>query len=189
MEEELAGLMETNLNIKTCKDVCRQRVWSTLQASRNLHPYPPECKGRIPYFLGSERAASRLASLWEFQHAQTVKVNPSLAQMEVRKAVLKEGKTLVVPAPALSPVHPNGGGDFMFKLRGEKGPQFQKACTKKGAAKYGTPLGLDHGGDGVGVIDLYVVGSVAVTPEGVRLGKAGLIFMRHITKANKFCWR
>ena len=48
---------------------------------------------------------------------------------------------------------------------------FAKACTKKGAAKYGQTLGLTSGWESEDLIDLYVVGAVAVTSEGVRLGK------------------
>ena len=46
-----------------------------------------------------------------------------------------------------------------------------KACTKKGAAKYGQTLGLTSGWESDDLIDLYVVGAVAVTSKGVRLGK------------------
>ena len=69
----------------------------------------------------------------------------------------------------------------MFKLEGvaeahlgcQKGCRGElKAYTKKGAAKYGHPLGVGTTGwEGVDTIDMYVVGAVAVTREGVRLGK------------------
>ena len=44
-----------------------------------------------------------------------------------------------------------------------------EAASKKGAKKYGVPLLLDNW-NGL-KIDLYVVGSVAVSAQGVRLGK------------------
>merc|ERR1712029_535453 len=114
----------------------------------------------IPYFLGSELAADRLTPLKEYQDAGVVKVNPSLAQMGLRRRILQDGKTLIVPAPALSPIHPNGGGQFMFKLEGIAKSKTEKACTKKGAARFGTPLGVETGWDGVEtttVDDLQVV--------------------------------
>jgi len=135
-----------------------------------LNPYPPECRGKIPYFKRSGQAALKVTHLREFRKAQVVKVNPSLAQMSLRRRVMEAGKTLIVPAPSLSPNDPNGGGKFMFKLEGlTDNATATKAMTKKGAKRYGTPLRLDNW-DGLR-IEFFVVGAVAVTSRGVRLGK------------------
>jgi len=170
--EEAEGDKFDKSEIARKKDEVRQHVWSLLQsdAANRLKPYPPECAGKIPNFKKSNAAAFKVTKLREFRQARVVKVNPSLAQMNLRKRTIEAGKTLIVPAPAMSPDHPNGGGEFMFKLEGLNPELAAKASTKKGGKHYGTPMGLESNWKDLH-IEIYVVAAVAVTRQGVRLGK------------------
>ena len=176
-EEDLAcNLQDLSLGGVTPpidKDRLRQQI-SWRMTERNLlvpfKNHKQDGQLKIPYFKGCERAAERLARAPEFQRSSVVKVNPSLAQMHLRKLAMKAGKHLIVPVPALED---SEGGDPVFGhlIRGADGPRLmQKACTKAGAARHGEPLRLTSWPDGLR-IDLFVVGCVVATREGARLGK------------------
>ena len=86
--------------------------------------------------------------------------------MTLRKLVLAHGKTLLVPHPALSEE------SFAYVLAGKE--LAERACTKKGAAKHGRVLRRDsplEAWAAVTPLELYVVASVAVAANGVRIGK------------------
>lgn len=110
----------------------------------------------------ADKAAALLATLPEFQAARTVKVNPDTPQKAVRRAVLAAGKTLISPQPRLRT-------GFFSSLTLESFPSeaLDEACTSAGVAKYGKPLSLDSKLK----VDLIVVGSTAISPNGARLGK------------------
>ena len=167
LEKGLSKLRLENQDLSEKKQHVRCQVWSLMQQDGKLNPYPPECKFKIPNFRGASRASYKTSNLRELRRAKVIKVNPSLAQMKLRQRILEAGKTLIVPAPSLSVKDPNGGGEFMFKVEGQRFAS--EAASKKGAKKYGVPLLLDNW-NGL-KIDLYVVGSVAVSAQGVRLGK------------------
>ncbi|CAM6045766.1 unnamed protein product [Sphagnum compactum] len=138
----------------------RKRVWDILE-SQNLARDPRPVHHRIPNFVHAETAASKLASLLEFEAAQTVKVNPDTPQKQVRFLTLTAGKKLLTPQPRLRT-------GFFSSLEAVSLQNIQDGCTSSGVAKYGTPVGLD---DKIKV-DLVVIGSVAVDPtSGARLGK------------------
>jgi hypothetical protein len=75
----------------------RKRVWDILE-SQNLARDPRPVHHRIPNFVHAETAASKLASLLEFEAAQTVKVNPDTPQKQVRFLTLT-GKISTFPPP------------------------------------------------------------------------------------------
>ncbi len=156
----------------TLKERVREEVSLRMRERDLLVPFrnhKPDGQLKIPYFKGDRRAAERFAGSPEFRGARAVKVNPSLAQMHLRKLVMKAKKDLVVPVPSLE----DEGGDAAFAhlVRGDRGPELvQKACTKAGVARRGTKLSLTSWPEDLKV-DLFVVGSVAVTKQGFRLGK------------------
>eukprot|EP00899_Mesostigma_viride_P012520 jgi/Mesvir1/21269/Mv21670-RA.1 len=143
----------------------RKRIWDKMEAE-NLADFPRPVHHRIPNFVGADQAADKLASLPEFFSAQTVKVNPDTPQRQVRYRTLIGGKQLLCPQPRLRT-------GFFSTLSLASLPDtdddklLRDACKAAGIAKYGTPIGL---GEKLRV-DLVVVGSAAVTPEGARLGK------------------
>jgi len=144
----------------------RNSVWRNLQDTSSLEAYPTSCFNKIPYFLGAATTANKVKQLKEFKLAKTIKVNPSLAQMLLRSKVLMSGKTLLVPCPSLEE-------DFFYLLNKERlnvpWSKAKRAMTKKGAKTLGEPLFDDW--TQVPIVDLFVVGSVAVSVDGTRLGK------------------
>lgn len=78
------------------------------------------------------------------------------------------GKTLLTPQPRLR----TGFFSTLEAADLPAGVQIIEACTSAGAAKHGTPVGLDAPLR----VDLIVIGSVAVDPStGARLGKGEVL--------------
>jgi 5-formyltetrahydrofolate cyclo-ligase len=150
------------MNASELKIRVREKIWSILEEYKVARfPYP--VRGRIPNFEGSERAARRILGLDEFYAADVVKVNPDYPQLEIRKGVLEQEKTLIMPSPRLR--------SGFLTLAPSRIPKrmYSKAATIRGAFKYGIQTGLDK----LPNIDLVVCGSVAVTEDGTRVGKGG----------------
>merc|ERR1719343_1864098 len=78
----------------------RKRIWDYMEEN-NIAADPRPVHHRIPNFVGAELTAKQVESLPEFQRAKWVKVNPDSPQKEVRAAVLRAGKMLLVPQPRL----------------------------------------------------------------------------------------
>jgi 5-formyltetrahydrofolate cyclo-ligase len=118
-------------------------------------------QGRIPNFKGAESAAERLFAHPIFKHVKVIKVNPDSPQRWVRKLALERGITVIMPTPRLK-------GAFR-KLDPKKIPKerYDDAASLKRGAQWGEDLALDE----LPKIDLVVMGSVAVTRGGQRLGK------------------
>jgi 5-formyltetrahydrofolate cyclo-ligase len=92
-----------------------------------------------------------------------VKVSPDAPQKPVRESVLEERKRLVVPTPRLRK------GFLMIDPIELSEVSLSFAATIKGSWECGDPVQL---GD-LPKVDLIVTGSVAVSRDGVRLGKGG----------------
>jgi len=125
--------------------------------------FPRPVYGRIPNFEGSEIAAKRLIRQPEFINAEVVKVNPDSPQSYIRRGVLLNGKKLIMPSPRLR-------SGFIL-LDPDKIPKrsLTNASSIKGAFEYGNLCPLE----GLPEVDLIVTGCVAVSKEGVRIGKGG----------------
>jgi 5-formyltetrahydrofolate cyclo-ligase len=136
---------------RAAKDAARERAWSLLERERAARF--PGARGRIPNFVGAERAARLLAELPEWEAARTIKANPDAPQLPVRRAALAAGKTVYMAVPRLREAKPflRLAGDATIKARGAH------------------PTGLDE----LERIDLVVCGTVAINREGVRVGKGG----------------
>ncbi|KFQ29930.1 Methenyltetrahydrofolate synthase domain-containing protein, partial [Merops nubicus] len=112
---------------------------------------------------GAAHAGTRLLLLEEFRAAQTVKVNPDAPQKNARFLTLEARKTLLVPTPRLRTglfnkiVPPSGATKEILRI----------CATAQGIKDYSVPVGLD----GKAQVDLVVVGSVAVSEKGWRIGK------------------
>lgn len=100
----------------------------------------------------------------EWRSARVVKVNPDAPQLPVRVRALAEGKRLYTPVPRLA-------GELPFieldPARLEVPPR--RAASIEGMARHGRPVALED----MAHIDLVVSGSVAVSRDGVRIGKGG----------------
>lgn len=140
----------------------REHIWRLLEIHRGARF--PGAKGRIPNFVGVERAALALQALSLWRRSRVIKSNPDAPQIPVRRMALREGKTVYMAVP---------------KLRDEKcfieldparlGSHVAQAATIKGASRYGRPVRLTE----VRPPDLIVCGSVAVNGLGARVGKGG----------------
>ncbi|KFP84378.1 Methenyltetrahydrofolate synthase domain-containing protein, partial [Apaloderma vittatum] len=112
---------------------------------------------------GAAHAATRLQGLQEFKAANTVKINPDAPQKNARFLTLEARKTLLVPTPRLRTGLFN---KIVPPLDATK--EILRICaTSQGVKKYSVPVGLD----GKARVDLVVVGSVAVSEKGWRIGK------------------
>ena len=135
-------------------------MWDALTESKAAR-FPFPVRGRIPNFEGAKEAAERLLAHLIFHGVRVMKVNPDSPQRWVRKLALERNITVITPTPRLK-------GAFR-KLDPEKIPKerYDDAATLKRGGKWGEDLALDA----LPKVDLVVMGSVAVTRDGRRLGK------------------
>jgi len=144
------------------KDEIRREVWRLLER-KGVTRFPKPIQGRIPNFIGAEKAAERMISQKEFKNADVIKVNPDSPQISVRRFALASGKLLLMPTPRLKK------GFMLLDPQRIRRKDLAKASTIVGAFKYGRICSLRE----LPQVDLIVVGSVAVSEDGVRIGKGG----------------
>jgi 5-formyltetrahydrofolate cyclo-ligase len=149
--------------IVNAKQALRERVWALLERRRaGRFPFP--LAGRIPNFVGAERAAARAAALPEWLAARRLKCNPDAPQRPLRLRALREGKVVFMAVPRLTQAR------CFLRLDPERlGGRLAAAATIAGAARYGVAVEPEA----LGPIDLIVAGSVAVNARGQRVGKGG----------------
>jgi 5-formyltetrahydrofolate cyclo-ligase len=144
------------------KQQIREKIWKKL-TEKGVDRFPRPINGRIPNFEGSEKAAELLRETKEFKESDVVKVNPDYPQINVRKSVLDSGKTLIMPTPRLRE------GFLVLDPDNISSSDYRKASTIKHSFSYGEKIASED----IPNIDMIVCGSVAVTVEGVRIGKGG----------------
>jgi 5-formyltetrahydrofolate cyclo-ligase len=149
-------------DVLAAKALLREEVWAGL-AQPGVARFPgPD--GRIPNFVGAEAAAELLRARAEWRHARTLKANPDSPQLPVRQRALEDGKTVFMAVPRLA------GREPFFRLDPVTLPVApRQAASIKGAGKYGRLVSLDE----LEPVDMAVVGCVAVSADGARLGKGG----------------
>ena len=142
------------------KQHLRERIWDDLEESGEARfPFPP--RGRIPNFARAERAADRLADLPEWERAATLKANPDAPQLSARRRALRAGKTVFMAVPRLRDER------CFYRLDPRQLSDVEAAPTVSKVDRYADQVGPDA----VGRVDLVLVGSVAVTTDGARVGK------------------
>lgn len=124
----------------------------------------PGPEDRIPNFVGAEAAAELLRGTHEWADAATLKANPDSPQLPVRQRALEDGKTVSMAVPRLA-----GPKPFFLLDPGRLTVAPRKAASIKGASVHGQPVDVDD----LEPVDLAVVGCVAVSSDGARLGKGG----------------
>jgi 5-formyltetrahydrofolate cyclo-ligase len=149
-------------DVLAAKAAVREDVWTAMGAP-GVRRFPnPD--GRIPNFVGAEAAAERLRATDAWARATTLKANPDSPQMPVRQRALEDGKTVFMAVPRLA------GPEPFFRLDAGALPVApRKAASIKGASEHGQLVSLDE----LEPVDLAVVGCVAVSANGARLGKGG----------------
>jgi len=141
------------------KDQLRNKIWELLE-QKKAAIFPLPVFGRIPNFVGSDKAANLVRTLTEWKKAKVIFANPDYAQKKVREFALKEGKILIMASPRLK------HGFLRIDPQKVKGKQ-EIASTIKGAFKHGKPV------KNMIKPDLIITGCVAVDLLGWRLGKGG----------------
>src|SRR5215467_13129936 len=81
------------------KQDIRENVWQAMEKPGVRRFRGP--RGRIPNFVGAERAADRLSELGVWKQAKVLKCNPDSPQRPVRLRALKEGKLVYMAVPRL----------------------------------------------------------------------------------------
>ncbi|NWR96938.1 MTHSD protein, partial [Motacilla alba] len=112
---------------------------------------------------GSLQACCSLGELDVFGRAREVKVDPDKPLEGARLAALQARKTLLVPTPRLR----TGLFNRIVPPPGATKEMLRRCATSQGVRDYSVPVGLD----GKARVDLVVVGSVAVSEKGWRIGK------------------
>ncbi|XP_068586292.1 methenyltetrahydrofolate synthase domain-containing protein isoform X2 [Cebidichthys violaceus] len=140
----------------------RQKVWDYIE-DNNLANFPRPVHNRIPNFKGASQACNRLVDLQEFKSSQTIKVNPDRPQQQARFVTLEAEKTLLVPTPRLR----TGLFNKITPPEGASKEQLRICSSSQGVRDFSVPVDLDAKVK----VDLVVVGSVAVSEKGLRIGK------------------
>lgn len=144
------------------KQSYRRKVWEYLDKN-NLVVFPRPAFGRIPNFKGSVEAAAKLLDLDEFKTAKTIEVNPDKPQEAARVLTLEQGKELYVPVPRLK----NGLLKHITVQENANQKQIREAVSRRGLEFDGRIINIDDDLK----LDLLVLGSVAVSKDGYRIGK------------------
>ncbi|XP_056134918.1 methenyltetrahydrofolate synthase domain-containing protein [Lampris incognitus] len=140
----------------------RQKVWDFVE-EKNLANFPRPVHNRIPNFKGAFSACARASELPVFTQTAEVKVDPDKPLEGARLAVLQASKTLLVPTPRLR----TGLFNKITPPPGANKEQLRVCATSQGVKEFSVPVGLDAKIK----VDLVVVGSVAVSEKGYRIGK------------------
>ena len=127
------------------KDELRKFIWKSIE---RFSKFPPPY-GRIPNFVGAEKACERLRELEAYRRARVVFCAPDSPLKRAREIVLEDRKTLIVAKPKMT--------GFLLVKRGS---------TIKEMLRFGRevdPRDFE--------VDLIVQGCVAVDRLGNRVGK------------------
>ncbi len=130
------------------KQEVREFVWKRIE---KFAKFPPPY-GRIPNFVGAEKACERLRELEQYRRAKVVFCAPDSPLRRAREIVLEDGKILLAAKPKMT--------GFLIIERG-------KAGTIKEMLRYGKEVDLDE----LKRVDVFVQGCVAVDKKGNRIGK------------------
>ncbi|XP_060778803.1 methenyltetrahydrofolate synthase domain-containing protein isoform X1 [Neoarius graeffei] len=140
----------------------RQKVWDYME-TKDLANFPRPVHHRIPNFKGAQGACTKLVGFEFFTKCREVKVDPDKPLEGVRLAALQAGKTLLVPTPRLR----TGLFNKIIPPPGASKEDLRVCSTSQGVKEFSVPVGLDSRVH----VDLVVVGSVAVSEKGYRIGK------------------
>jgi 5-formyltetrahydrofolate cyclo-ligase len=142
------------------KDAIRHKVWTRVTAAGVVRF--PGAHGRIPNFVGAERAAKLLTQLTIWKRAKVIKFDLSAPQIALRRAALREGKIVYLSVPGL-----RSERCFLELDPSRLGGHVWRASSLRGALRYGRPVAPHE----LHPVDLVLVGSVAVSRQGARVGR------------------
>jgi 5-formyltetrahydrofolate cyclo-ligase len=149
-------------SLLAAKAELREQVWSSMD-TEGVRRFPGP-RHRIPNFVGAEAAAERLRGTSAWEAARTIKANPDSPQWPVRQRALEDGRTVYMAVPRLAEEEP-----FFLLDPDHLADTPRRASSIKGAAASARTVAVEQ----LEPVDLVVTGCVAVTEDGVRLGKGG----------------
>ncbi len=144
------------------KEKIRKIIWDLLE-EKNVTIFPRPVHGRIPNFIGANIAAEKLNEFTIWKKARIIKSNPDSPQKWVREKALKHGKTVYMAVPRLREEK------CFLKINPKKVTNINQASTIKGAFRYGDKVYPDE----MDIVDIIIIGSVAVNKLGAKIGKGG----------------
>jgi len=144
------------------KEEIRIKIWNLMEENKIARF--PGAHGRIPNFIGADRAAGKVGWLDLWRKSNVVLCNPDSPQQPLRKLVLEKGKILYVAAPKLSKMK-----CFLELNPSKMSGKYDFASSIKGAFNFGKPVNPED----MRKPDFVVAGSVAVNKDGARVGKGG----------------
>ena len=130
---------------------------------KNIARFPRPVYNRIPNFVGAEKAAIKLKSMFCYRKANVLKIDPDSPQRAVREIALINDKKVVMPVPRLK----SNQGFLMLDPAILEMRECKRVSTIKGAFQLGKNI---HPRD-LPKIDLIICGAVAVSDNGMRIGK------------------
>jgi 5-formyltetrahydrofolate cyclo-ligase len=151
----------SKVEIREQKARLRERIWKRIE-DEGVGRFPGT-RGRIPNFVGAEKAAARLEELDVWRAARRIKANPDSPQAPARKRALESGKIVYMAVPRLRE------RKCFIELDPEQLDDLKSASTIKGASKLGRPVTISE----MKTVDLVLCGTVAATRDGLRVGKGG----------------
>jgi 5-formyltetrahydrofolate cyclo-ligase len=144
------------------KDEVRHKVRTRLRIA-GVTRFPFQ-EARIPNFAGAERAARLVCELPMWRRARVIKIDADAPLLPLRRAALRNGKTVYLAVPRLR------GERCFVELDPEKlGTRAARAVSVRAALKLGRLVALHE----MRPVDLIVCGSIAVTRQGARVGRGG----------------
>src|SRR5262245_28706340 len=115
--------------VRSKQDI-REDVWQAMERP-GVRRFPG-ARGRIPNFVGAEKAVERLSELKVWKRAQVLKCNPDSPQRPVRLRALKEGKVVYMAVPRLREM------DCFIELDPSRlGKNITQASSIEGAFRFG----------------------------------------------------
>ncbi|XP_034734973.1 methenyltetrahydrofolate synthase domain-containing protein [Etheostoma cragini] len=150
------------INPEATKWDIREKVWDYIEEN-NLANFPRPVHNRIPNVKGAFTACAKVTELQVFTQATEVKVDPDKPLEGARLAVLEAQKKLLVPTPRLR----TGLFNNITPPQGANKEQLRICSSSQGVKDFSVPVDLDAKVK----VDLVVVGSVAVSEKGLRIGK------------------
>ncbi|PVD32520.1 hypothetical protein C0Q70_07960 [Pomacea canaliculata] len=148
--------------VEVSKWSIRKKIWNYME-DNDLVNFPRPPHNRIPNFVDAALAADKVAQLDVFKSARTVKINPDKPQEHARFLTLEARKNLLVPTPRLR----TGLFNKIMPPEDANKEMLRKCSTALGVKEHSKRISLTE----KVTIDLVIVGSVAVSKEGFRIGK------------------
>ncbi|MFX1293331.1 MAG: 5-formyltetrahydrofolate cyclo-ligase [Promethearchaeota archaeon] len=140
------------------KQEIRQQIWDKM-TKEEIAQFPLPCYGRIPNFLGVQKASNLILKLQEFRKARFIFSAPDYVLHHIREIILQNRKKLLVATPHIS--------KFLL-LKNIPLRSIKKAITIKGMYNFGEEIHLNQISR---PLDIFCQGSVALDRKGNRLGK------------------